>query len=253
MVLSKEKRESTGENYYQFATTHWSMVVSAGRESSPDSRKALAALCETYWYPLYVYVRRRVSDVHRAQDLTQEFFSTLLEKEYLKTADREKGRFRSFLLTAFKRFLSKQREKENAQKRGGGTKLLSIDFEQGEERYKLEPSHDWTPERIYERRWALSLLELVLQRLEEEYAGRGRDALFGKLKAFLTGQSGAPLYGELSEELSMSESAIKVAVHRLRRRYRELLKEEIANTVSDPGEVDGELELLLECLGGGCG
>ncbi len=174
----------------------------------------------------------------------------MLEKDTLQAADRERGRFRSFLLTVFKRFLTKERERAEAQKRGGGRKLLSIDFASGEDRYRLEPAHDWTPERVYERRWALTLLDQVLNRLSDEYAEKQKAQLFKHLKVYLTGSSGAPTYAETAAELSMSESAVKVAVHRLRQRYRELLKDEIGHTVASPNDVDDELNQLLNALRG---
>ena len=250
MSPSQDNRGSDAQPPGRFATTRWSIVLEAGHSSSPDSQKALATLCETYWYPLYAYVRRRVLDVHEAQDLTQGFFAVLLEKDYLRAADRDKGRFRSFLLTAFKRFLSKERDRAKTQKRGGGQRVISLDFESGEKRYKLEPLDDWTPEKIFERRWALTLLDQVLARLERDYADKRKLKLFEALKGFLTGRSAAPSYDRLAGELDLSEGSVKVAVHRLRRRYRKLLKEEIANTVADPDEIQDELDHLLSALRG---
>jgi len=226
-------------------------VVAAGGRPSPESREALAALCRTYWYPLYAYLRSHGRRAHDAEDLTQEFFATLLEKRYLQAADRRRGRFRSFLLTAFKRFLAKDQERAGAQKRGGGKTILSIDFETGEGRYEREPSHDWTPERVFDRRWALTILEHVLARLAAEYAEKQKDRLWEQLQPYLTGTTGAPPYGAVAGVLGMTEGAVKVAVHRLRQRYRELLREEIAQTVDAPGEVDDELTLLLAALRGG--
>jgi len=233
-----------------FATTHWSIVLAAGRRGSPESRRALATLCEAYWYPLYAYVRRRGHAAADAQDLTQAFFATLLEKEYVRAADRERGRFRSFLLTALKRFLAKEWHHAHAQKRGGSRGPVSLDVRSGEARYSLEPSHEWTPERVYERRWALTLLDQVMTRLRQHYVAEGRDQLFDHLKVLLTGETGAPPYSQIAVELGMTEGAVKVAVHRLRRRYRSLLRLEIAQTVADPREVDDELGLLLAALRG---
>jgi RNA polymerase sigma-70 factor (ECF subfamily) len=234
-----------------FATTHWSIVLAAAHDSRPDARAALATLCETYWYPLYAYVRRLGYKAEDAQDLTQGFFAALLEKRYVKAADRERGRFRSFLLTALKRFLSKERDRAHAQKRGGTARPISLDLESGESRYSLEPSHDVTPEAIYERRWALTVLDRVIVRLRQTYVDAGKAAFFESLKAFLTGETGAPPYGQVARDLAMSEGAVKVAVHRLRRRYRDLLRFEIAQTVADPEAVEDELKYLLAVLQGG--
>jgi RNA polymerase sigma-70 factor (ECF subfamily) len=226
-------------------------VVAAGGRSSPESREALAELCRTYWYPLYAYVRSHGRRAHDAEDVTQEFFATLLEKGYLQAADRRRGRFRSFLLTAFKRFLAKARDRDAAQKRGGGNTVLSIDFEAGEGRFKREPSHDWTPDRVFDRRWALTMLEHVLARLGGEYTGKQRERLWQHLQPYLAGSSRTPPYATVAAELGMSEGAIKVAVHRLRQRYRELLRDEITQTVDSPDDVDDELTFLLAALRGG--
>lgn len=235
----------------QFATTRWSVVAAAGGAASPVARAALTTLCETYWSPVYGFIRRRGHNADEAADLTQEFFATLIEKDYLQAADSERGRFRSFLLTAVKRFLSKQRERDGALKRGGGQRPISLDFVAGETHYRLEPADDWTPERIFERRWALTVLERVVERLGEEYAARGKAPLFERLKACLTGAADAPALAQVASELQMSEGAVKVAAHRLRSRYREVLKAQIADTVSDPADVDDELRHLLIAVRGG--
>lgn len=234
----------------RFATTRWSIVVAAGKRGTVESEKALATLCESYWYPVYAFLRRRGLKPADAQDHTQGFFALLLEKDYVRTADRELGRFRTFLLTAVSRYLSKEREKQRTQKRGGGQAMLSLDFDAGELRYQLEPADEWTPQRLYERRWALTVLDRVLERLGRDYAQEGKGELFSQLKTFLTGESHLPSYAELAGELGLSEGAIKVAVHRLRRRYRELLKEEIAGTVATPEDVADELNCLLAALQG---
>jgi len=251
MPVSDPSRAFRGAGGSRFATTHWSVVLAAGRRDSPESHEALAALCGTYWYPLYAYVRRWGHTPDDARDLTQGFFATLLEKRYLEAAKRERGRFRSFLLTAFKRFCAKERDRANAQKRGGAAKRVSLDFPSGESRYSAEPSHGWTPEAVYERRWALTLLEQVMARLRLSYADAGKARLFDGLKASLAGESGAPPHGQLAAELGMTEGAVKVAVHRLRHRYRQLLRSEVAQTVADPHEVDDELKFLLAALRGG--
>ena len=242
MPSPDQKREE------RFATTRWSMVFQAGRGDSPDSRQALAALCEAYWYPLYAYVRRRGYGGDEAQDLTQEFFAHLLEKNTLRAADRRRGKFRSFLLSSLKHFLANQWRREGAQKRGGRRVAISLDFESGKKRYSLEPSHELTAEKIYVRRWALTLLEGALSKLREEFTARGKLRLFEQLKEFLGGRQSTMPYQEIAARLEMSEGAVKVAVHRLRRRCRELLREEIAQTVADPEEIDEELQELFAAM-----
>ena len=231
-----------------FATTHWSLVVAAGRRSSPAAAAALGDLCQRYWYPLYVYVRRRVADVNEARDLTQEFFARLLEKNTLALADRERGRFRSFLLTALKHFLINEWEKTRAQKRGGGRKALALDFETKEQQIALEPAHTWTPERLYERQWALTLLDQVLGQLRREYHAAGKSKLFEQLKGFLVGDSATSSHAAAAERLGMTEGAVKVAAHRLRKRYRELLRQEVAQTVAGDNEVEEEIRALFRNL-----
>jgi len=235
----------------KFASTRWSIVVAAGAPDAPDRHAALATLCQTYWYPVYAFIRRRGASAADAQDLTQEFFAVLLEKDYVRLADRERGRFRTFLLTAVTRFLTKQRERDNAAKRGGGRTMLSLDLAHSEERYRLEPVEHWTPERLFERRWALTLLDRVVAQLGERYAKQGKQELFERIKGVLTGALSADENAELASQLGLSEGTLKVAVHRLRRRYRDLLKQEIAETVADPGETADELDYLLAAVRGG--
>jgi RNA polymerase sigma-70 factor (ECF subfamily) len=232
----------------QFATTRWSIVAAAGQGASPESHEALAALCHAYWYPLYAYARRHLPSADDAQDQTQAFFAELLEKDYLQAADPRRGKFRSFLLTAFKHFLSKQRDRASAQKRGGGRSLVSLDFEAGECRYSREPADHATPEAIYERRWALAILEQALARLRQELADAGKAKLFESLKGALDGEGPQESYARIGEGLGISEQAVKVAVHRLRRRYQELLRAEIAQTVASPEEVDDELRDLFAAV-----
>jgi RNA polymerase sigma-70 factor (ECF subfamily) len=229
-------------------TTHWSMVLAAGGDSSPQTREALAALCQGYWFPLYAFVRRSGFASHDAEELTQGFFAQLIEKDYLSDVHRERGKFRSFLLTAMKHFLSKHREWAKAQKRGGGRRPISLDTSDAEARYRLEPQDLETPERLYHRRWALTLLDRVLIRLRDEYSAAGREAQFDQFQPLLTGSGTSLPYREIADRLSMTEGAIKVAVHRLRKRYRELLREEIARTVSSPAEVEDELNELFVAL-----
>ena len=230
----------------QFPTTRWSLVVAAGDSHRKDARSALVSLCEHYWYPLYAYLRRRGYRAEKAQDLTQEFFIRVLEGRYLDRADPEKGRFRSFILTSLKFFVADEADRDRARKRGGGM-VESLEFSSGEERYQREPAHDETPERIFERRWALSLIDRVVEKLREEFVHHGRPEHFERLKVFLLGQSDAP-YAALAQEMNTSEGALKVAIHRLRKRYRELFRQEIADTVADPEEVESELRFLAAVL-----
>jgi RNA polymerase sigma-70 factor (ECF subfamily) len=232
----------------QFASTRWSLVVAAAQRDSPECEAALATLCRQYWYPLYAYARRRLPQPQDAQDLTQEFFARLLAKDYLRQADRQRGRFRAFLLTAFKHFLAKEHERAHALKRGGGRTFVALDFDQGEQRYHQEPSHQTTPEAQYERGWALTLLEQGLTRLREELAGAGKERLFECLKGTLTVDATPRPYAELAGELGMTAEALKVAVHRLRRRYAELIRAEIAQTVATPEEVEDELRELFAAV-----
>jgi len=224
------------------------MVVAAADSQQKEAHSALASLCEGYWYPLYAYVRRRGYPADQAQDLTQEFFVRVLDGRYLDRADPEKGRFRAFILTSLKFFLADEADRNRAQKRGGGN-LLSLEISSGEERYQRDPAHDETPERIFERRWALSVIDRVVEKLRNEFVHHGRPEHFERLKVFLLGQSDAP-YAALAREMNTSEGALKVAIHRLRKRYRELFRQEIADTVADPAEVESELRFLAAVLTG---
>ena len=231
-----------------FCTTHWSVVLAAGRSDSIRARDALEKLCRAYWYPLYAFVRRLGHSPHDAEDLVQAFFAQSLEKNYLGAADQAKGRFRSFLLIALKRFLANEWDKAQTLKRGGRAPLISLDALTAEQRYALEPADHLSADFLFERRWALTLLDQVLARLRAEQTTAGRNAAFELLKDSLTaGGRGTP-YAELAGRLGMSEGAVKVAVHRLRQRYRELLEAEIANTVASPEEVAAERRHLLSVL-----
>jgi len=232
----------------QFPTTRWTMVVAAADPHRKEARSALATLCENYWYPLYAYLRRRGYAADQAQDLTQDFFIQMLEGRYLDRADPEKGRFRSFLLTSLKFFVADEEDRQRALKRGGGG-VVALEFSSGEERYQREPAHDETPERLFERRWALSVLDQVVEKLRTEFVRQGRQEHFDQLKVFLLGRSDAP-YAALALEMKTSEGALKVAIHRLRKRYRELFRQEIADTVADPAEVESELRFLAAVLTG---
>jgi DNA-directed RNA polymerase specialized sigma24 family protein len=249
MAKIRKTANSTSGGDRQFAVTRWSLVLAAGRRSSPDSRQALEVLCGTYWYPLYAYGRRRVADRHEAQDLTQAFFASLLERGALAAANRERGRFRSFLLTSFQHFLADEWDKAKAQKRGGGRRPLQLDFASGESRYSREPVDEVTPERLYEKQWALTFLDHVLRRLGDEYAAKGKSAQFEAIKPLLAGRGEKPGYEAAASRLGIGEPAVKVAVHRARRRYREILRAEIVQIVSGPEEVDDEIRHLRAALG----
>jgi RNA polymerase sigma-70 factor (ECF subfamily) len=231
-----------------FVTTHWSLVLAAGRTDTTRAQDALAKLCQTYWYPLYAYVRRRGFSPHDAEDLTQGFFAQLLHGNHLEKAQRERGRFRGFLLASLNHFISDEWDRMRAKKRGGGQAPISLNAEAAESRYRLEPPDTLTAERTYERRWALTLLDTVLQALEREHELAGKRAPFDELRFCLTGERSKLPYAELAVRLGMSEAAVKVAVYRLRQRYRELLRAEIANTVSSPEEVEDELQHLFAVL-----
>ena len=233
-----------------FVTTHWSLVVSAGRNDTPHARNALENLCRTYWFPIYAFVRRQGHGPHDAQDLTQEFFVRLLEKKYLADVDPAKGRFRSFLLASLKHFLANEWDKTKAQKRGGGQILIPIDVAAAETSCGIEPADYRTAETIFEQRWALTLLEQVLRRLRAEYVRDDKENLFEQLKPTLTEASRAVRYAEIATRLGTTEGAVKVAVHRLRQRYREVLRAEIADTVASPGEVEDEIRNLFAALAG---
>jgi len=227
----------------RFPTTQWKLVLLAGEESSDDSQQALATLCRSYWYPLYAFVRRQGYAPEEAQDLTQGFFTRLLEKHYLRDYKRERGRFRSFLLASLKHYLANERDWHRAQKRGGGTAPLSIEtLRNGEQRYSLEPRSNLTPETIFERQWALTTIDHVLDRV------RGETDEFDRLKPFLIGDESRIPYRTLASELGTTEGALKVSIHRLRRRFRETLREEIGHTVSEPSQVQEEIRYLMTAL-----
>jgi len=230
----------------EFPTTRWTLVVAAGEPERREARSALVSLCENYWYPLYAYLRRRGYPAAEAQDLTQEFFIRLLEGRYLDRAAPEKGRFRAFILTSLKFFVADEEDRQRAHKRGGGL-VVPLEFTSGEERYQREPAHDETPERIFERRWALSVLDRVVDKLGNEFVQHGRPEHFERLKVFVLGKADTP-YAALARELSTSEGALRVVIHRLRKRYRDLFRQEIADTVADPAEVEAEIRYLATVL-----
>ncbi len=231
-----------------FLTTHWSVVLAAANHDSKGADEALERLCRAYWYPLYAHVRRRGHEPHEAQDLTQAFFERLLQKSFLRAVDRNKGRFRSFLLTALDHFLANEWRRGQSQKRGGGKPLFSLDDDSVEDRYRHEPQHDETPERLFERRWALTVLEQAMARLANEYAALGKTRLFETLKPVLGGDRAELPHRQIAARLDLTENALNLSLHRLRRRYGELIREVIAETVARPEEVDDELRQLMQCL-----
>lgn len=233
---------------HQFATTHWSVVLAAGRETTQSSQAALNSLCWTYWYPLYVYVRRTGRSPEDAQDLTQAFFVRLFEKHSLTLADQQRGRFRSFLLSALKHFLINEHAKSKTVRRGGGRVHFSIDGDQAEERYCAEPADDLTPDRLFEKRWATTLLEQALETLRKEYAQAGTQALFERLKEHLWGDK-TMRYAEIAETFGMKEGSARAAALRLRRRFGQTVRSLIADTVATPEEVEEELNALVKAFG----
>jgi len=241
-------RGARGSN---FPTTSWSLVLAAAANPTPDSHASLATLCKAYWQPIYAFIRRSGYDRDRAQDLTQAFFATMLEKNYLGDADRERGRFRTFLLTAVKHFLANEWDRAHALKRGGDQTAIPIDAVEAEAWYVpevLEQPSPETPESLFERRWALALLEQVMTKLRSEFAGMGKAGYFDRVQGLLNSEPGADRYEALAAELGSSPGALRVAVHRMRRRYRDLLRAEIAETVSTAAEIDEEIRFLLTAL-----
>lgn len=232
----------------RFATTRWSVVRAAGKSSSGQQREALETLCQSYWFPLYAFLRRRGYDSHQAEDLTQAFFGHLLEKKDLGTADPKYGKFRSFLLVRLKGFLSDERDRANALKRGGGRKTLSLSFQMAEGQYDLEPEDRLSPEMLFEKSWALTVLERTVGRLEAEMASAHKQRLFEHLKVYLTTEKDAVPYEDTAAELDMTAAAVRVAVHRLRRRYRRLLRDEISQTVGNEDQIDEEMACLFGAL-----
>jgi len=248
--MSESDRESEGTGPGVFATTHWSVVLAAGQIDSAPAQRALETLCRGYWYPIYVYVRRKGYGPDDAQDLTQEFFAQLIAKDHLRLADREKGKFRTFLLATLDYFLAREWSRAHRQKRGGQFTFISLDQQAPEERYRFEPADNDTPEKKFLRNWALAVLKQAMTALEKECETGGKGALFREVKGVLTGEGNADAYAEIGRRLGMSEGAMYVAVHRLRQRYGELLRNEIAQTVSGPDEIDEEMRYLMSALGG---
>jgi RNA polymerase sigma-70 factor (ECF subfamily) len=232
-----------------FATTHWSVVLAAGEGSSESAQTALETLCRAYWYPIYVYVRRKGYGPDEAPDLTQEFFTQVIAKKHLRLADPDKGKFRTFLLVTLDYFLAREWSRAHRQKRGGQFSFVSLDQQPPEERYRFEPVDNQTPEDSFQKQWALTLLKQAMDLLARQCEASGKAALFGEVRGLLSGEQAEARYTEISQRLKMSEASVRVAVHRLRQRYGELLRSEIAKTVSRPEEVDEELRYLLQVLG----
>jgi RNA polymerase sigma-70 factor (ECF subfamily) len=231
-----------------FATTHWSVVLAARDDNTPAANEALERLCCTYWYPLYAYVRRRGYNAHDADDLTQSFFARLLEKDYFKRADRARGKFRTFLLTSLEHFLADEWDHSRRLKRGGSQAAISFDALTAEERYKLEPTDGFDPARLYDRRWATTLLDQALRRLESEHRDRNRADQFKLLRPFLVGEAEERSYQDSAQQLGMTVTALRMAASRLRERYRELLREEILQTVASEQEAEEEYRSLIAAL-----
>ncbi len=250
VVKSRPEGKQVGQRAGEgvFATTHWTVVLAAGKDPSARSDEALGKLCETYWYPLYAYVRRQGKAPEDAEDLTQQFFTRLLQKNYLANADPERGRFRTFLLSSLKHFLVNEWKRASRLKRGGGQSCISLNVEAAEERYAAEPTAEALPESLYERQWAVALIERVFETLRGEYGAADKGTLLEELKGFVWGEKNSASYAEIGGKLSLSEGTVKVSVHRLRQRFRELLREEVAQTVSQPQDIDGELRHLIAVL-----
>jgi len=247
-MTEEPSNHETQEAGRAFRTTHWSVVLAAGEEGSEQATAALARLCQTYWFPIYAFIRKRGYSPEQAQDFTQEFFAGFLEKNYVARATRERGRFRVFLMKSVENFLHNEHDKAKAQKRGGGRQLLSLDYEAAEERYQIEPVDESDPAKMFEQQWAATLLETILTRLREEFSAEGRAGLFEALQAHLWGEAETIPYAQLAQKSGLTEGNVKTIAHRLRERYRQLLREEIAQTVAKPGEVDDEIRHLVRIV-----
>jgi RNA polymerase sigma factor (sigma-70 family) len=228
-----------------FATTHWTVVLAAGRRSTPQSDRALEELCRAYWFPLYAYVRRRGHTKEDAEDLTQAFFARFLQKNYLEGLNAERGRFRAFLLASLKHFLANEWDKSQRQKRGGGLTHVSLDWQTADTQFQIAATNEPSPDKAFDREWAVALLARVIERLQQECDADGRSKQFEQLKIFLTAGKGALSHADAAVALGMDETAVRVTVHRLRKRYRQLLRDEIAQTLSDPAQVEEEIRALF--------
>jgi RNA polymerase sigma factor (sigma-70 family) len=248
MASPNDGQEPSSRSSGLFATTHWSVILTAGKGESEQAAEALEKLCLTYWYPLYAYVRRRGYCPEDAQDLIQEFFARFLARNDLARVDRTRGRFRSYLLGALNHYLADDWDRRHRLKRGGQTCQVPFDVASGESHYALEPVDERSPDRLFERRWALALLDLVLSQLQREHQTGGKERLFARLSVFLPGEAEDLSYRQVAQELQMTEGATRVAVHRLRQRYGELFHEAVADTVEDPGDIPDEKRYLLLVL-----
>ncbi len=240
--------QSGQEPARQFRTTHWSVVLAAGDQTDPQAKEALARLCQTYWFPIYAFIRKRGHPPEQAQDLTQEFFAKFLEKNSVAKATRERGRFRSFLMTSVENFLRNEHDRNQTEKRGGGRLPVSLDEQDAEQRYLEQPADSTDPAKAFEQRWAATVLQTVVNRLRAEYQASGRSALFEALQSHLWGEAGLLSYPDLAAQFAMTIANVKTTAHRLRQRYREILREEIAQTVSQPGEIDEEIRYLMRVV-----
>lgn len=249
--MDPSKPSSSTDNANQFKTTHWNLVVSSKQSDVDIRRQSLSELCQQYWYPLFAYLRRKGHTAESSADYVQGFFLELIDKSFLDAVEPDKGRFRWFLMSAIGRFVSNQQKKQTAQKRGGGQPVLSLNVESAEQRYQMEPDEGWTAEKLYDRRWALSILEQALAELTRIQTSRNKTDLYQALQPTLSGipMSGEQ-YAEIAKRFSMSTGAVKVAALRLREKYRSLLVDLVRQTVTEPHIVDGELEELLNALRG---
>lgn len=247
--MTNDSQSKTGAHSpHDFRTTHWSVVLRAGRAAGPESAAALEQLCETYWFPIYAYVRRHVADPENAKDFTQEFFARLLEQNLVSQADPQRGKFRAYVLTLLKHFLANQWERERALKRGGGLAPISLDALTAEERYALEPAEAFTPDQAFDRKWAQATLDRVQAQLRRDYEAAGMGERFARLKVFLLHGHAPKSYAGMAAELGLTEAAVKSAIFTLRKRFAELFRHEIAQTVDSPEEVEAEIRHLLGAL-----
>jgi len=244
-VISEHSSEQTSAPGDIFATTHWTVVLAAGQSRAPQAARALEELCHTYWFPLYAYVRRHGRTKEDAEDLTQAFFARLLEKNFLATMDSQKGKFRAYLLASLKHFLANERDKVQTQKRGGGNIPLSLDWQTADTQFQIAATNEPSPDKAFDREWALALLAKVIQRLQDACAADGKATLFEQLKVFLTAGKAESAQREVAGVLGMEEGAVRVAIHRLRKQYRQFLRDEIANTLANPAMVDEEMRALF--------
>jgi len=247
-MSDKTPKYCTPSDAGRFATTHWSVILAASDSASTQHEPALSSLCQTYWFPLYAYLRRRGYDSHQAEDYTQGFFAGILERKGLQRADPKYGKFRSFLLASLKNFLADEWDHTQAQKRGGDKKVLSLDFDAAASRYNREPVHNMSPEKLFERSWALTVLTRAMDRLKAESAVSDKQQLFDCLKVYLVAEKGTVTYKEIAGEFGMTEAAVRVAAHRFKQRFHELVREEIAQTVADRNYIDEEIKELFAAL-----